>query len=140
MEVIQLEESCKERLSFEAINWEHFTKQISKNPLDYIFLVTQEELTCLYKHITTVMRAIKEHNTDILSSIAQIDKDDMMPGLAIIVASPTFIPSMQPYTVAISNTGVVYFALRGHEKDRVPEVNQILEHNKELKKRSTRFN
>jgi hypothetical protein len=62
----------------------------------------------------------------------------MMPGLAAITTLPVSIPSMRSYTVAISstmitNTGVVYFSLRGQEKNRVPEINRILENNHKLK-------
>ena len=82
---------------------------------------------------------MQEHNPKLLSKIEQINKDDMMPGLATVIASPSSIPAMRPYTIVItstmvSNTGVVYFALRGQEKNRVPEINRILENNQKLKR------
>ncbi|MGD0904062.1 MAG: hypothetical protein ABR924_14080 [Terracidiphilus sp.] len=138
MEMIQLEENCEERIFIGVIDWEALSKKVSENPLNYIFLTTQEELTRLYKHVTTIKRSIQEGNNKYLSSIGQINKDDMMPGLAAITTLPVSIPSMRSYTVAISstmitNTGVVYFSLRGQEKNRVPEINRILENNHKLK-------
>ena len=138
MEMIQLGNDCEEKITVGVIDWEILSKKISKNPLNYIFLTTQEELTRLYKHIATIKRSIQEGNTKLLSSIEQKNKDDMMPGLAAVTALPISIPSMRPYTIVItstmlSNTGVVYFSLRGQEKNRMPEINRILENNQKLK-------
>ena len=47
MEMIQLEENCKDRVFVDIIDWVKLTEKISKNPFNYIFLTTQEELTRL---------------------------------------------------------------------------------------------